>query len=286
MRLSMDDIDSTIKRLEEEIKSAEMTEGVLEIMAQYSKEDKIMLAEKLKKEIENEPTAKWNLKFNNTFPTLNEKIGGFRAGDLIVVSAPTGEGKTLLCQTFTYHFQEQGVCWFSYEIPIRQLLERFGNNLPKFYLPRKMTSSTLGWIEERIIEAIAKYKIKIVMIDHLHYLIDLAKLKNPSIELGLIMRLLKKMAIKLDIAIVIIAHTGKINKTEELSLHNIRDSSFISQEADFVLMLSRERDDENVFGEQTRLSIQKNRRTGEVGKFNIILNQKTKCFEEVSKREE
>ena len=93
------------------------------------------------------------------------------------------------------------------------------------------------------------------------------------------MRELKKMALRWNVCIVLIAHTTKISFEKEPELTDIRDSSFISQEADTVLMIWRVMEKETKeYSNQARLAILANRRNGRVGK--ITLRLKNNKFQE------
>lgn len=284
------EIDSTIKQLEGEIKEYDITDEFFNELQQYKGEDEIITSIEMKKIIDEMPEARWEIR--TKIPTLDKIIGGFRGGELVILSAETGRGKSKLAETFTCNFAEQNIggVWFSYEMPAMDLLERFGDTTPMFFMPKKLQSSSIKWVETKIIEALAKstntkYPLKYVVIDHLHYLFDLAKVKNASLELGALVRLLKKIAIKWDIIIFLISHTGKVGKGENISINSIRDTSFTGQEADFVIMLERKlrtnMDKNNIYdnGEiyegATEISVHKNRRTGKTGKFkaNVINNK-------------
>ena len=60
------------------------------------------------------------------------------------------------------------------------------------------------------------------------------------------------------------------------TLEDLRDSSFIAQEADTVMMLwrktHRDEDGELVIGNETLLSVQANRRTGSTGNVKLIFH--------------
>jgi replicative DNA helicase len=100
-----------------------------------------------------------------------------------------------------------------------------------------------------------------------------------SLIIGGIMRELKKIALYRGITIVLIAHTAKIKFEAEPSLSDIRDSSFISQEADTVLMIWRNRS--ALKPNQAVLAVLANRRTGQNGTIDLLL--KDKKFIEVDK---
>lgn len=260
-----------LRTVEQELTELEQEDERLFEAARYSGADEVISSYQAKKEIE-EQRRNSAFEAQTTIPKLDSLIGGFREGNLVVVSAPTKQGKTTLCQTFTTAFEKQNISclWFSYEVPMAEFLEKFPT-LPVFYVPRKLKDNTLEWIEAKIIEGIAKHRTKIVFIDHLHYLISmgfLAKSGNMSLLIGGIMRELKKLAVKYGIVIFVIAHTKKTRNDARLELDDIRDSSFIAQEADIVLMLWRKRkqtEHGEIFIDESVLSVAANRRTGKTG---------------------
>jgi replicative DNA helicase len=108
---------------------------------------------------------------------------------------------------------------------------------------------------------------------------QMGKNGNVSLIIGSIMRELKTIALKRRICIFIVAHTTKIKFDQEPELADIRDSSFIGQEADTVLMIWRKKY-ENVFNDKACLAVLANRHTGKIGKVGLILD-KGKFWEEV-----
>jgi archaellum biogenesis ATPase FlaH len=185
--------------------------------------------------------------------------GGFFTGELYAISGPTKNGKTLLSQTLTKNFfmQQYFSLWFTFELPPKQFLGCFPD-LPLIYMPRLLKSHDLDWVCNRIIESYQKYHTRVVFLDHLHYLFDMAKTKNPSMEIGTVIRRLKKMAVDNNLLIFLMCHTSKAG-VENLSYQSIRDSSFVSQEADSVfLMVRTPKGGEN----KSLLSVEFHRRTG------------------------
>ena len=282
------ELEEKLARTERELKEAELEEEFERILREYHGDDEVISFEEMKKLLE-EKKDFWIAK--TKIPTLDKLIEGFREGDLIVVTAPTSHGKTTFCQTLTNKFSDQGIksLWFSYEVPVKEFLAKFGDDLPLGYLPKSLVSRALLWIERKIVEAIAKYQIKVVFIDHLHYLIDLARMRNPSLEIGSIVRKLKEIALKYELVIFIVAHMTKTKFDEKAGIEDIRDSSFISQEADYVICLQRIAEKQSkrdliergkIYTNQTLLSVEKNRRTGKLGSLKLIL--KDEFFEELT----
>lgn len=232
-------------------------------LANYNGPDKIISSHEMMQKIMAENVL--DIKIDTGYPSLEKHIKGIVPGQLIVVSGQTGSGKTLFLQSLTRNITKQNfrVCWFSYELPPKQFLFCFPQ-LPAFYAPEIIKESDLMWLEERTWEAMLKYDIKVVMIDHLHYLVDMAKDQNISWGVGRVLRKLKRLAIEHNIVVFLICHTGKkdrIEKKVELSGDDIRDSSFCTQEPDTVLMIWRTKDELDRVDEAV-IKIEKSRLTG------------------------
>lgn len=204
-------------------------------------------------------------KVSANLPQLDHLLEGFEAGELVVVSGPAKNGKSLFCQTLTCQFSRQGIItlWFSYELTLRQFIARFPGKLPDVCLPAKMTDNTLLWIEDRIQEGIEKFGIKVVFIDHLHFIVDMERLRNPSLEIGVVLRGLKHIAIKHGIVIFLVAHIGKVEDGKRPTAANLRDSSFLTQEPDTVLMIWRRKETKDGANDnRANVSVEMSRRTG------------------------
>jgi len=224
-------------------------------------------------------TEKDTITVFSKIPGLDKATGGFQTGELIALSGPTKNGKTLFSQTLTKNFHDQQVfsLWFSFELPPRQFLNCF-KDLPLIFMPKILRSSNLAWLDDRILESFQKFNTRIVFVDHLHYCLDLARVKNPSIEIGQVIRHLKLLAVRESLIIFLMCHTNK-SGAENLSYQSLRDSSFISQESDSVLMIKRTPED----GENAaRLRVEFHRRTGclekviDLIKINGFLEERTK----------
>src|SRR3990167_2250336 len=210
-----------------------------EKLASYEGEDKVISSSEMKQILEDNPVNV--VSFKSGFGQIDALTEGFEGGELTIVTGATKMGKTTFCQTITKNIADDGVrsLWFSYEMPVRQFLAKFGDNLPIFYLPQELKGRIIPWVESRIWEAKLKYDIKAVFIDHLHFLVDLAKLRNPSLEIGAIVRGIKRIAMAHNIVIFLIAHLTKVKFDQEPTIDTVRDSSFIIQDSDSVLMIYR-----------------------------------------------
>lgn len=200
--------------------------------------------------------------YNCGFPFLGSKIGQFEPGNLITVTGYSGNGKSSLLHALTRNMAQVPILWFSYENTPAQFFRKFEDvDLPLFYLPLENKPYDLSWFRERVTEATLKYGVKIIMIDHLHYLLDLFTSKNTSLDIGNLLRALKVLAVEKELVIFLVAHTKQPKAFEEPDMGSLRDSSFIVQESDKVLAVHRMR---NTIDSRSKVIILKDRDHGDV----------------------
>lgn len=230
----------------------------IEELKEYDGEDRVISSYEMELEVRKNKTSE--IKVKSGIPTLDRALdGGFQVGELYALSGPTKNGKTLFAQSLTKaaYEQQQFACWFSYELHPRQFLQCFPE-LPLLYMPKKLKSADMKWLEQRILESFTKYHTRIVFIDHLHFLFDMFRTKNPSLEIGTVIRKLKTIAVDNDLIIFLLCHTNK-SGMDNLSYQSIRDSSFVAQESDSVFMICR-KTKEGVNAAELRVEF--HRRTG------------------------
>lgn len=229
--------------------------------------------------------------------------GGFKKGELIILSAPTKNGKSTLAQTITWNMakakQSANSLWFTMEMSWQELTRKF-MMMDETYRKDGHPSTTpicypmdnylkagelqLQWMKDTIIEAKKFGSVEFVVIDHLHFLLPLKDFNtNTSFLIGGIVREIKKIAVELEIPIMLIAHTKKLELDKTPDLNSIRDSSFIAQEADFVFMMWRirnkevlkkthsdsEDEEQEVYTRKAWLSLEANRRNGNTGRTKL-----------------
>jgi len=236
-------------------------------LKEYDGEDKVISAHEMALSFREKDQFTINVK--SGIPSLDAYCEGFRDGELITISGKTKNGKTLLAQTLSQNFSALNPpLWFSFEVPARQFLSQFGE-MPFIFMPAKLKAHAMDWIEERIMESFAKYNTRIVFIDHLHYLFDIQKSKNPSLDIGAIIRRLKSIAVANEFVIFLLCHTSK-SKDESESYESIRDSSFVAQESDCVIMVKRTPEEGDSYA---RARIEFHRRTGVMEKVVFLQKQ-------------
>jgi len=222
--------------------------------------------------------------------------GGFQPGELAVLSAPTKNGKTTFAQTVSYlqACRGYGSLWFTLEMSWQELTRKFmamdidgqakdkPSELPIYY-PIDNRGISVEWLEEQIIKAKAKFNIRVVVIDHLHFLIPMdGRNSNISFTVGAVVRAVKQIAVRQEVPIILICHTKKLDVNVTPDVNSVRDSSFIAQESDFTIVMWRERlkgaraaigkeshDDADIYSDKTYLALEANRRNGKTKRLSL-----------------
>lgn len=213
-----------------------------EIISLYSYDDDVIpIKDAVKKDTSED-------RFKISLDSLNEAFdGGFKSGDLVIISGASGMGKTTFSQTLVYDFCKQSIpcLYFSYECSVEHLNKKFLKmGIDEFYYaytPRRNTSGEIGWIKEKIKEAVEKYSVKAIFIDHIDFLVptNIKTSDNERIILKNITQELKGLAIELDIFIVLMAHIRNVHEKKDLDMHDIGYSAGIFQLADYVIMVQQ-----------------------------------------------
>lgn len=208
-------------------------------------------------------------------PTFDDALlGGFSAGEVVVVAGQTGHGKTTLIQDWSVTLSSGGTAgreklpslWFSYEVLAKPLWQKFqgmGATIDTpIYMPRFNETGDINWVIDVIEKAIEKWGIKIVCIDHLGFLkAPKGNYSNAADAITHTVRALKQLAVRRGLIILMPVHMRKTN-SKNPTIEDIKDSSGIGQEADTVFFIGREKDDAGLPTQQAKVWLVKNRKTG------------------------
>jgi replicative DNA helicase len=175
----------------------------------------------------------------------------------------------------------QPTAWFTLEVTPQQFIRKMKlrGEIPLFYLPNENSQNNIKWLEERIVESVAKYNTRVIFIDHIHMIMSLARYQtNISLEIGDLVQRIKQLAIKYNLIVYLIAHCldNKVSPTDEIRKEDIRDSGMIVRIADMVLGVWRINNDDDMtvnkrpkyleeHDNKAKLRVLKNRRTGKLG---------------------
>jgi len=155
--------------------------------------------------------------------------GGFKMGDLVIISGKPGSGKTTMSQTLTYNLckAKHQVLWFTYEVSPEHLHQKFIEmgiqDFYTVYAPQKNITGHLSWVKKKIKEGWEKYETKFIFIDHIDFLTPANNktTDNEAISYKKIATELKTLAIELDVVIVLMAHLKKTDTMKEPELEDI-----------------------------------------------------------------
>ena len=226
------------------------------------------------------------------FSSLDVVLEKITPGKTFIISGPTSEGKTTLCQSITQNIVNQGdkVLWFPLEGDINDFLERLKGVTVQGVIPETFVTNNIDWLELKIKEAKEQYEIKAVFVDHLHYLFDMSlAIGNTSLNLGSIARRICGIAKKYEVVFFLVAHSNDRSDSKGNFVpprkEDIRDSKMLSREVDNIIMIWRKRDKnksdiyQEVLLDESIVSLCKHRRTGKLKSLSVEMDS-NKLFEE------
>jgi len=253
-------------------------------LVNYQGEDRIVTSHELAETLDVDNT----IQQQTGIKSLDRILNGVEAGEMIIVSGPTGEGKTTLLMSMTASMAKRDVpsLWFTLEVTPKSFIYKIKkacqDKLPLFYLPNRNADNQLEWLEQRIIEAKTKHDVKVVFIDHIHQIFSLHRVRSGSVslEIGDMVGKIKQIAIDHHLVIFLIAHTrdNSIKPDAEPRKEEIRDSGLISRLADAIVLVWRIRNEDNLTTKnrpkslsetdiRSKVRVVKNRREGKLGTF-------------------
>lgn len=205
-------------------------------------EDSIISSHELRdivKELPKEEFFKTGLDILDTYVPI-------KGGDLILLGGRAGEGKSAFCISLTKKLvlDNRKCLWFSIELTPREFIERFGEDLPLFYIPKKITSSTIRWMQDKIDEAIKNFGVDVVFIDHLGMIAEEEVYKNDNAQEIIKARVqeIKKWAVQKNICIVLISEVKQetnAKRGKSFDLSDYKGSSSLGHTADTALIMQR-----------------------------------------------
>jgi replicative DNA helicase len=164
---------------------------------------------------------------------------------MIGIGAQSGHGKTAFGLWVLKQYEKLNPVLLPLEQSSEELIEQRLENkqfIPNYLSPKKHSAHvTPDWIEERIVEAIAKHNSKLIMIDHMGYIEVGEDYRREGEHLRIEKKLqaIKHLAIKWNVVIVILIQLQQMEEEQAPSLRDLKGSSAIRQECDKILFLWR-----------------------------------------------
>lgn len=212
------------------------------------------------------------------FPRLNSMLNGLQKGDLIILAARPSVGKTALALNLAKNCCQQGgiVDFFSLEMPGDQLIKRMLSDLssvegPKWKQPyylfdekdQVLATDAFGILDQWKLKIHDKPRLTVtdirstiqktkrehpngkhlVVIDYLQLITQPNRFERQDLAVGDMTRKLKQIARKYEVPVVLISQLSRgveqrADKRPVMS--DLRDSGNIEQDADVIMLLSRE----------------------------------------------
>jgi predicted ATP-dependent serine protease len=184
-------------------------------------------------------------------PRLSAALEGMEKGELVVITAPPGAGKTQMARTLCLEFAEQGLSclYLSYELTYAQLSRLFIlsglealDARRMIYAPEEYSERDITFVEELA----KKNKLDVLVVDDIHSLEERYSVFRRSDNMAVVLRgladRLKAVAREREMLVITMAHTRKdaINASDS-SLSDIAYSGGVAQVADTVLSIKTEK---------------------------------------------
>jgi len=244
---------------------------------------------------------------------LDELTAGFHGGELIIIAARPGHGKTSFALNTSMRARTP-MLFFSLEMQKKSLATRIivsssqvdahkarsgnlnkddwkeinaalGNEYP-IYIDDGVNLN-ISEIRAKSKRFIKSKKIKMIVVDYIQLLSSGKKHESRRVEVGFLSRSLKRLALELDIPVVVLsqlnrANTTRHDKTPQLS--DLRESGDLEQDADVVMfihqdwMYNYDRKEEDKARDDVAEIIVAKQRNGALGKFDVQWDGSTMTF--------
>lgn len=253
---------------------------------------------------------------------LNELIGGLRAGEVTVVSAHVGSGKSafstnlafalsadqniptyvasLECseEDFTSRIYQQmtGKFWserldgLGEKVTVEELIEARDRlaSIPLSFSSQERVTAAEALI--RIEGAIRSRGARVVVLDHLHYLknaIEDASATSHE-QLSETMATVKEFASRNNVHVLLVAHVNRAARDKKMpSLRDLSGSASIEQIADNVLIIERSENLNFPDSGVAKMSLQKLRRGcfGGIGSRYLLFDKRRETFRDLTQEQ-
>lgn len=229
--------------------------------------------------------------YSTGWRNIDNYLHGLRKGEVTVITADTGAGKTTFCTQLMVNCAMQDIpVWINSwemkpETTLRKLAsivlrrpmkfqaftdhenEQFDEwcSRYKVYINPNTIGTDIHSLGHQLYEA-KKLGVEIVMLDHLDYLVNSRKEKLHE-AIDETVKRLHELAFDLSMHFLLICHPRQSGTAgEEIGIHSLKGSSSIKQYADNVITMHRcSRSDSTADPNKVKIKIAKNRMFGTEG---------------------
>lgn len=235
---------------------------------------------------------------------FDHSIGGIRRGEVTVITADTGSGKTTFCMNLLYHLanQNEGVWINSYEMDPRitnrklasivlkrkMKIRNFEKEEIEIYKKWQQTHNcyvnldnappTLKELRNHIEIASSVFNIKYIFLDHFDYLWSKGEKVSNLDNIDEAIRQLHIFSMEFKVSIILVVHPKNIPTSQEVQMSDLKGSSAIKQYADNIIILTRLDRIDHTKVNQVKVKIAKNRLFGVESSFILTYHPQTDTF--------
>ena len=201
------------------------------------------------------------------FYHTDDCLGGLEGGDITVIGARPGVGKSAIVTQIIGQMAEKGynIGYYNLEMNESQVYERFVSRMSEIGLTRvRRAKSFLGGEKEsfdKANERLSEYSITIstgaksvseirtecrhqrydvIVIDYLQLIKAGRKFSNRASEVGDISKAIKSLAMELHVPIILLSQLNRLSEqkeTKEPTMAELRESGDIEQDASNIILL-------------------------------------------------
>ncbi len=206
-----------------------------------------------------------NLGISSGWYSIDQLLGGIRVGEVTVVSADTGSGKSTFCMNLMKNLSDrgQGIWINSYEMSPEMVVRKFASLILKTRMKfREFTEDEVKAFNKYLISrkcyindvnnkvdidilrkqfemASLVYDVKYILLDHLDYIYANGKKKTTLENIDEAVRAIHSLAMEFQVGVILVVHPTKTLDGKEVTMSDLKGSSSIKQYADNILIVTR-----------------------------------------------
>jgi replicative DNA helicase len=255
------------------------------------------------------------INLDSGLPSFDKKYGGLNLGELVILGARPGVGKTqFLLNVALLVSINHPVAFFSCDVSLKVLSKRFisaVSGIPIIKIDRNELSDddkeklsncteefgkhqlfinegnelTIQALRLKCEEAVREHGVKLIILDNLHYLCKAHNRYSRELEINYVCQELRQIAIDLDVCLFASSQLSRSVEyrggTKVPTLSDLRESGAIEQEADKVLFLysaSYYNINEDEYGHSTENTAELHIAKNSTGKLGMIPLKRDSSF--------